>query len=152
MTESVADPARPAPSPPPANARGSRSRRRAVILVALLVLVAVSAAFFGRWLLYRLSHSITGDAFVESDMINLAPQVAGEIVEMLVQDNQRVARGERLCRIDPTIFLRDVETAAANLEVAEADLKVAVAGLKGLERRVPEQITRAERDLGVAGN
>jgi len=123
-----------------------------VILVALVGLAAVGAVLFGRWLVYRLSHSITGDAFVESDMVNLAPQVAGEIVEMLVQDNQRVARGERLCRIDPTIFLRDVETAAANLEVAEADLKVAVTALQSLDRRVPEQIARAERELAVARN
>src|SRR5262245_39358060 len=151
MTELVADPVHPA-SPPPASARGSRSRRRAVTLVVLLVLLVVGALIFGRWLAYRLSHSITGDAFVESDMINLAPQVAGEIVEMLVQDNQRVARGERLCRIDPTIFSRDVETATANLEVAQADLQVAVTALQSLGRRVPEQIARADRDLAVARN
>jgi hypothetical protein len=66
-----------------------------MVVVVLVALVVVAAVLFGRWLVYRLSHSITGDAFVESDMINLAPQVAGEIVDMLVQDNQRVAMGER---------------------------------------------------------
>jgi membrane fusion protein (multidrug efflux system) len=152
MTESVAGPARPAPTSPPPARRAPRSRRRAAALLILLAAAVVGAVLFGRWLVYRLSHSITGDAFVESDMINLAPQVAGEIVEMLVQDNQRVARGERLCRIDPTIFLRDVETAAAGLEVAEADLQVAVTALQGLGRRVPEQIARAEREVAVAGN
>jgi membrane fusion protein (multidrug efflux system) len=122
------------------------------VAVVLVVLVAVAAVAFGRWLVYRLSHSITGDAFVESDMINLAPQVPGEIVEMLVQDNQRVARGQLLCRIDPTILVRDVETATANLEVAEADLTVATTALQSLGRRVPEQIVRAERELAVARN
>jgi membrane fusion protein (multidrug efflux system) len=123
-----------------------------VVVLAVAVLVVVGAVAFGRWLVYRLGHSITGDAFVESDMINLAPQVPGEIVEMLVQDNQRVARGQLLCRIDPTIFLRDVETATANLEVAEADLTVATTALQGLGRRVPEQIVRAEKELAVARN
>ena len=152
MTESVESPARPMTSSPPPTSSGTRSGRRTVALIVLVVLAVVIAVIFGRWLVYRLSHSITGDAFVDSDMINLAPQVPGEIVEMLVQDNQRVARGERLCRIDPTIFQRDVETAAANLEVAGADIKVAVTALKSLERRVPEQIARAERELGVARN
>jgi membrane fusion protein (multidrug efflux system) len=123
-----------------------------VVVVVLVALIVVAAVLFGRWLVYRLSHSITGDAFVESDMINLAPQVAGEIVDMLVQDNQRVAMGERLCRIDPTIFLRDVETATAHLEVANADLQVAVTALQSLGRRVPEQISRAEQELAAARN
>jgi len=152
MTESVAGASHPVPSAPPTSGGRSPSRRRAVIILVLLALVVVGAVLFGRWLVYRLSHSITGDAFVESDMINLAPQVPGEIVEMLVQDNQRVARGERLCRIDPTIFLRDVETATANLEVTDADLKVAIAALQSLGRRVPEQIARAEQELAVTRN
>jgi membrane fusion protein (multidrug efflux system) len=122
------------------------------VLLGLVALVLVGAVVFGRWLVYRLGHSITGDAFVESDMINLAPQVPGEIVEMLVQDNQRVVRGQLLCRIDPTIFLRDVETATANLEVADADLKVAVTAFESLGRRVPEQIARADKELAVSRN
>jgi membrane fusion protein (multidrug efflux system) len=151
MPDSVAETSRPVESGPPST-RGSRSRRRAVLLLAVVALVIVGAVVFGRWLVYRLSHSITGDAFVESDMINLAPQVPGEIVEMLVLDNQRVTKGQLLCRIDPTIFLRDVETAQANLDVADADIKVAVTALQSLVRRVPEQIARAERELAVARN
>jgi membrane fusion protein (multidrug efflux system) len=85
-------------------------------------------------------------------MINLAPQVPGEIVDMLVHDNQPVACGELLCRIDPTIFLRDVETATANLEVAGAELHVATAALASLGQRVPEQIARAEREVAAARN
>jgi membrane fusion protein (multidrug efflux system) len=123
-----------------------------VVIAVLVVVLAVAALVFARWLAYRLSHSITGDAFVESDMINLAPQVPGEIVAMLVQDNERVQRGQLLCRIDPTIYVRDVETAKANLEVAEADVTVAVTALQSLARRVPEQVARAEKELAIAGN
>jgi len=148
MAESVTGDSRSAASGPPRQ-RAPRKHRRAVVIAAMLTLV-VAGVIFGRWLVYRLSHSITGDAFVESDMINLAPQVAREIVEMLVQDNQRVSKGERLCRIDPTIFLRDVETATANLKVSDADLQVAVIAHQSLDRRVPEQIARVEQELAVA--
>jgi len=116
------------------------------------VVAAIGGLVFARWLAYRLTHSITGDAFVESDMVNLAPQVPGEIVQMLVQDNERVSQGQLLCRIDPTIYLRDVETATANLEVAEADLAVALTALQSLARRVPEQIVKVEKELAIAQN
>jgi membrane fusion protein (multidrug efflux system) len=152
MTDSVADAPRPAPSASSSPTPGFRSRRRAVILLLVVGLLVIGAVVFGRWLVYRLGHSITGDAFVESDMINLAPQVNGEIVEMLVLDNQRVARGQLLCRIDPTIYLRDVETAKANLDVADADLQVAATALQSLGRRVPEQIAKADKELAVARN
>src|SRR5262245_55074491 len=151
MTESVAGPPSGEPPAPPPRRRGSRRGRRVIALVAAVAVLAGGLAF-ARWLVYRLNHSITGDAFVESDMINLAPQVPGEIVDMLVQDNQRVARGELLCRIDPTIFLRDVETATANLEVADAERHGATAALTSLGQRVPEQIARAERELAAARN
>ncbi len=154
MTQSSAEPpGREAPpAPPPATSRGTRSRYRGLVIAALLLVTVVAGLVFARWLGYRLTHSITGDAFVESDMINLAPQVPGEIVQMLVQDNERVSTGQLLCRIDPTIYLRDVETAQANLEVAEADLTVAVTALQGLGRRVPEQIAKVERELAIAQN
>lgn len=152
MAESVGDASPLSSSPPPARGRGLRSRRRIAVLLIVAALVVAGALIFGRWLVYRLSHSITGDAFVESDMINLAPQVSGEIVDMLVQDNERVSKGQLLCRLDPTIFLRDVETATANLQVAEADSRVAVAALQSVGRRVPEEIARAEQELAVARN
>jgi len=154
MTQSSAEsPEREAPpAPPPATGPRRRSRYRGLVIAVSIVIIVVAGLVFARWLAYRLSHSITGDAFVESDMINLAPQVPGEIVQMLVQDNERVRQGQLLCRIDPTIYLRDVETAKANLEVAEADLTVAVTALQSLGRRVPEQIAKVERELAIAQN
>ena len=121
-------------------------------MAVLIVVTVVVSLVFARWLIYRFTHSITGDAFVESDMINLAPQVPGEIVQMLVRDNERVSQGQLLCRIDPTIYLRDVETSRANLDVAEADLTVAVTALHSLSRRVPEQIAKVDKELAIAQN
>jgi membrane fusion protein (multidrug efflux system) len=154
MTQSTAEPPDREASPAASSATSppARSRYRVPIIAVLIVVTVAAGLVFASWLVYRLTHSITGDAFVESDMVNLAPQVPGEIVQMLVQDNERVSQGQLLCRIDPTIYLRDVETAKANLEVAEADLTVAATVLQSLARRVPEQIAKVERELAIAQN
>ena len=42
-----------------------------LLVAALVVLVPLGA----RWLHYRFTHSITDNAFVESDLVNVAPLV-----------------------------------------------------------------------------
>ena len=48
--------------------------------------IAIVAAYFGiLWWSYRVSHSITDDAFVEAHIVNVAPEmVSGRIVRFLV--------------------------------------------------------------------
>lgn len=126
-----------------------RSRRAAVVagLPALLLLVLLVW-----WIGYRLTHSITDDAFIESDMIELAPRVEGQITEMLVADSQPIVRGQLLARIDPVPYQHRVAQARAALKVAEADHATAVAALERLEAQVPQQIAAAEHQLAVAQN
>jgi membrane fusion protein (multidrug efflux system) len=97
-----------------------------------------------------MGHSVTDDAFVESDMVELAPQVEGQIVEMLVTDSQAITRGQPLARIDPLPYQRKLAQAQAALKVAEAEHAVALAAVLRLEAQVPEQIATAERHLAVA--
>ena len=42
----------------------------------------------------------TDNAFVQADTTNVAPQLAGRVVEVLVSDNQRVEVGQVLVRLD----------------------------------------------------
>jgi membrane fusion protein (multidrug efflux system) len=104
------------------------------------------------WIWYRTSHSITDDAFIESDMIELAPRVEGQIAEMLVEDSQPIVRGQLLARIDAVPYQRKVDQAQAALQVAAADHATAVAALARLEAQVPQQIAAAEHQLAVAQN
>lgn len=122
--------------------------RRAVVAASLLGILLVGVIAW--WIWFRLSHSITDDAFIESDMVELAPRVEGQIAEMLVQDSQSIKRGQLLARIDPVPYQRKVAQAQAALKVAEADHAIAIAALQRLEAQVPEQIVAAERQLAVA--
>jgi multidrug resistance efflux pump len=104
------------------------------------------------WIAYRLGHSITDDAFIESDMIELAPRVEGQSAEMLVADSESIVRGQPLARIDPVPYQRKVGQARAALKVAEAEHATAVAALERLEAQVPQKIAAAEHQLAVAEN
>ena len=55
-------------------------------LVILIIVAIVALLWGGDWVAYRFTHSISKDAFVESHLINLAPQVAGNIVAVSVQE------------------------------------------------------------------
>ena len=83
------------PQPPPA-----RPLRRWLLLAALGVGLAAGLPWAIRWLAYRFTHSISKDAFIESHLINVAPQVAGAVVEVRVQEQDLVRKGQLLAVID----------------------------------------------------
>jgi membrane fusion protein, multidrug efflux system len=108
--------------------------------------------FFGiRWFAYRLSHSITDDAFVEAHIVNIAPQmVSGHIVRFLVEEDDRVEQGQVLAEIEPVHYRDQVAQARGKLELAEAELKRQDAGLTKLKKEVPLQIDIARQTLAGA--
>lgn len=144
----------PASHAPPHAAPGAPSAPRRGLrwlpLAALAALLVAGGVWLGPWVLLRFTHSVTEDAFVEADLINLAPRVSGQIVEMLVQDNQRVAAGDLLCRIDPAPYERLVAEDTARLAVAEAELAALATDLRRLEERVPQEIDLATQSVAVA--
>jgi membrane fusion protein, multidrug efflux system len=114
--------------------------------------VAIVAAYFGiHWVIYRLSDSITEDAFVEAHIVNVAPEmVSGRIVRFLVEENDQVERGQVLVEIEPIHYRDEVKQARGKLDLANAELKRQEAGLVKLKKEVPIQIDVAEQTLAVA--
>jgi membrane fusion protein (multidrug efflux system) len=112
--------------------------------------LAAGVPWAAGWLAYRFTHSISQDAFVDSHLINVAPQAAGTVVEMSVQEQTRVTRGQLLALIDPSTYQREVHLASARLAVAEAALAKADADLALLSAEVPRRITIAEMKLAIA--
>ena len=66
----------------------------------------------------------TRDGTVRVQVANIAPQVAGQIVEVRVRDNQNVRKGDVLYVIDPIDFEVTVTSADAEVKNREADLQV----------------------------
>jgi membrane fusion protein, multidrug efflux system len=66
----------------------------------------------------------TDDAYLQADLVHMAPDVSGRIVELAVRDNQKVHRGQVLFRIDPEPYRLRVDQARATVMGLEATLAV----------------------------
>jgi membrane fusion protein (multidrug efflux system) len=114
----------------------------------VLAVLAISLAF---WWSYRLTHSITDDAFVEAHIVNIAPQtVSGHIVRFLVEEDDRVEQGQVLAEIDPVSYRDQVNIAQSKVATARAELRRQEASLARLRQEVPIQIEIARRSLAAA--
>lgn len=127
----------------------SLKKRRLVQIILILAGVLV-AGWAVMWVRYRFTHSITRDAFIDSHLINVAPQVPGDVVEVYVQEQGVVKQGQALALIDPSTYQREVDLARAKLGVAEAALGKTEADLTLLIEEVPRRVRIAERKLDIA--
>jgi len=78
----------------------------------------------------------TDDAFIETHVSPVAPQVAGRVAQLLVADNQEVKPGEVLVQIDPSDFQTKLDQERAELAAAQSRLEQAKAQSSADEARV----------------
>ncbi|MDB5339033.1 MAG: Multidrug resistance protein [Planctomycetaceae bacterium] len=117
----------------------------------LMGLAVVTGFFVYTWWSFRLSHSITEDAFVEAHIVNVAPQsVSGHLVRFLVEENDRVEQGQVLAEVDPVTYHDQVQVARSKVDGAEAELRRQEAALANFRLEVPIQIDIARRGMAAA--
>ncbi|MCA1451769.1 HlyD family secretion protein [Bradyrhizobium sp. BRP22] len=88
----------------------------------VLVVTAISgAAYVGwrYWTTWRFEVS-TDDAYVQADVVGIAPQVSGDISQLFITDNQAVKAGQVMAIIDQRTYKAAVEQAKADVEQARA--------------------------------
>src|SRR5215472_6297949 len=64
----------------------------------------------------------TDDAYLQANLVHMAPDVSGRIVELEVGNNQAVHKGDVLFRIDPEPYQMRVDQARAAVQGLEAKL------------------------------
>ncbi|MGF6755154.1 efflux RND transporter periplasmic adaptor subunit [Paraburkholderia sp. GAS42] len=97
--------------------------RKIIGFIATLAIFAV-AIFIGRalWVHY-MDEPWTRDGRVRAEVINIAPDVSGAVVELPVRDNQLVKKGDLLMQIDPAHYQIAVEQAQAAVAARKAELQ-----------------------------
>jgi membrane fusion protein (multidrug efflux system) len=81
----------------------------------------------------------TDNAYVKGDRAQIATELSGVIVEVPVQENQRVSRGQLLFRLDDQSYRHALAKIEAEIETTRADIR----GLRAQWRTKREEIKAA---------
>jgi membrane fusion protein, multidrug efflux system len=128
---------------PPVNAAAAAKRpvwgRRPVIFFGTVVLAGLSFLGLG-YLAEGLTHESTDDAFLDGNIVSLAPRVAGQVKKVHVADNQKVKAGDLLVEIEPQDFAVQQDQKKAAVQSAQANTEL----LKSALELVRAQVASAE--------
>jgi len=129
-------------------------RRRALVLTLVGLGVLLGAVWGVKTWRHWERHVTTDDAFVEAHVSPVSARVRGTVVEVLVRDNQQVAAGAPLVRLDPRDLEVKVLQARAALATADSRLRVAAAGVPMIDESTRSQValgeaTAAKAALGI---
>jgi membrane fusion protein (multidrug efflux system) len=91
--------------------RSPRQQRMRVVLFLLLPLMLVGAVI---WYVYGGRVMSTDDAYVNAEKVGVSTDVSGVVADVDVHDNQEVAAGQVLYRLDPLPFQIVLARAEAN--------------------------------------
>ena len=123
-----------------------RSRRPFIILV--LVLLGLAGASLVDWWRTR-DFASTTDAEIDGSIHQIAPRISGQVVAVLVKDNQHVVRGQLLVRLDDGTQKVALDRAEAEQAQAQAQLGAREADLAESRANVEvadATLFRAKRD------
>ena len=110
--------------------------KKRYIFIFLTVIAIIAGAYF---IYDKLGYQTTDDAYVETTTVTVSPKVAGEIVKVLVKDNQTVKAGDIVAVIDQRDYqvrlaqaqaayeraILNQNNAHANLNAANSDIELA---------------------------
>jgi len=115
-------------------------KKFAIIRLSVTAIAVVIAALAG-WYLWRTYQDSpwTRDGRVRANVVNVAPDVSGAVIDIRVKDNQEVKIGDVLFTIDP-----------ARYQLALAEAEAALANAKSVADQRQDELHRRERLTSVS--
>src|SRR5712671_1552192 len=137
---------KPEPTPPdepplvpaaPDSVTPKKSLRRP-LMFALLPLALIVGGYF-----YVTGGAVmsTDNAYVQADMVGLSTDVSGIVTEVLVRDNQKVAKGDVLFKLDDLQFRLALNRAEAQIGNTRNDLTALQASYRNMQTQVGQAKT-----------
>ena len=142
-----------------------RQRGRGFIRLVLLLIVPVAAAIGGLyWYALGGRYITTENAYVKTNMIAIAPNISGRVVDVKVKDNQTVNAGDVLFQIDPQplhiainrtearmlAVRNEIESKRAEYAQIEAEIDEVLERQKFLKRQYERQQQLQKRGVATA--
>jgi len=148
-----AQPTKSKPTEPAKQAAPKAHRKRRLIIGILGALLLLAAIIFGvPWVRLALNTVSTDDAYVNGHVTFVAPRVSGQIARVLVDDNNRVHKGELLAQLDKEPFEDAVAVKKAAVDTARADLQAAIATVRGIEAKARSESWQLQNAMEAVDN
>lgn len=117
-----------------------RIGKKRIIAACVLVILGIAVGLYAN---NASKYQSTDDAYVEAHMVQVAPKVTGQIIELNVEDNQRIKEGDVVAVIDKDDYRIRFEQADADYQKELANQKVAKANFSAVQ----SEIAVAKADL-----
>ncbi|MBM3179020.1 MAG: HlyD family efflux transporter periplasmic adaptor subunit [Chloroflexi bacterium] len=91
-------------------------------IVLLVLVIAFSAYFIVTQTADDQNGILTASGAIEATQVNVAPELAGKVTEVLVEEGQSVSTNDPLLRLDPSLLAAQRAAASAQVDSANATL------------------------------
>jgi membrane fusion protein (multidrug efflux system) len=126
-------------------------RTSLIVIGAIIFVFIIIPKAFHAW------HTVsTDDAYVNSYVTFVAPRVSGQVARVLVDDNNRVKKGDVLVELDPepyrvqvAIKQAAVDSAQAELVVAQATVRSQIGQARGLRFKLQHAIEDVDNQVAL---
>ena len=115
-------------------------------IVLLVLLVVTIGGVFAYWR-YAEIYPSTDNAYTGADVVRVASQVSGPVVRVYVEDDDKVASGDPLFDIDPTLYDAALRNARAQFDAAASAAGTAADALKAAADKLEEKRVALEDAL-----
>lgn len=110
-------------------------------LILLIILAALSIGFF-YYLKHQRLYPNTDDAYVQANVVYIAPQVNGKIAAIYVKNHQKVKKGQALFDIDPKPYQIALNEAKAKLANSQQIVKAEQSSVEAARSLVAERVAQ----------
>jgi membrane fusion protein (multidrug efflux system) len=136
----------PAQASEPATATPAKPDRRQLrlrlFIIGPLVMLGLAALLYfnsGRYV-------ETDNAYLKANKVAVSPEVAGRIISVTAKENQQVAKGDELFRLDDQPYRIALDRSEAQLRTVQSEIE----GIKASYRQRQEQMRMAENNLAFS--
>lgn len=128
----------------PARAKSATASYRWIALLVLLAVTIGGVLFYWR---HTTLYPSTDNAYTGANIVRVAAQVTGPVVHVYVGDDDRVASGDPLFDIDPTLYDAALRNARAQFDAAASAAGTAADALKAAAQKLEDKRVALEDAL-----
>jgi HlyD family secretion protein len=103
------------------------------VIIVILLVIGASAYFLVSQTFAKEEAALAASGTIETTIVNVAPEMAGKVKEVLAEEGQPVKQGDPLLILDDSLLQSEKQTARAALDSADAAVRSAEVALESAQ-------------------